>query len=107
MKKAYYQKHQDNTQEGSRLSQGKNFERRDLPSSTVETDYFPLYEIRYSQDYKITHESNNLPVEDYLLIQGRSRHLTKRDLEIIQEEVDRNWKELRGKENRDLTAKDP
>jgi len=70
----------------------------------VETNYFPLYEIRYGQDYKITHESNNLPVEDYLLVQGRSRHITKRDLEIIQEEVDRNWKELRGKQNRNLAA---
>jgi pyruvate/2-oxoacid:ferredoxin oxidoreductase beta subunit len=60
----------------------------------VETKYFPLYEIRNGKEYKITYHPKGLPVGDYLLPQGRFRHLTKDDLETIQKEVDRNWEEL-------------
>jgi pyruvate ferredoxin oxidoreductase beta subunit/2-oxoisovalerate ferredoxin oxidoreductase beta subunit len=64
----------------------------------VETKFFPLYEIRNGQEYTITHHPKGLPVEDYLLAQGRFEHLTKKDLKIIQKEVDRNWDELTRKE---------
>jgi pyruvate/2-oxoacid:ferredoxin oxidoreductase beta subunit len=60
----------------------------------VETKYYPLYEIRNGQEYKITHHPKNLPVEDYLLAQGRFKHLVQKDLDTIKEEVDRNWDEL-------------
>jgi pyruvate ferredoxin oxidoreductase beta subunit/2-oxoisovalerate ferredoxin oxidoreductase beta subunit len=65
----------------------------------VETKYYPLYEIRSGQEYKITHHPKNLPVEDYLLAQGRFKHLVQKDLDTIKEEVDRNWDELRRRES--------
>jgi len=57
----------------------------------VETNYYPLYEIRNGRDYTITHQPKNLPVDTYLLAQGRFAHLTKGELEDIQGEIDRNW----------------
>lgn len=65
----------------------------------VETKYYPLYEIKNGQEYKITHHPKNLPVEDYLLAQGRFKHLVQKDLDTIKEEVDRNWDELKRRES--------
>ena len=48
----------------------------------------------------VTHRPKGLPVADYLLAQGRFKHLTKRDLERIQKEVDSTWEELVGREAR-------
>jgi pyruvate/2-oxoacid:ferredoxin oxidoreductase beta subunit len=67
----------------------------------VETKYYSLYEIRDGQKYKINHHPKNLPVEDYLLAQGRFKHLTNKELEIIQKEVDTNWDELTRREGDD------
>ena len=61
----------------------------------VETNYFPLYEIRNGRDYKISYHSKNLPVRDYLMAQGRFKHLTEENLEAIQEEVNSRWEELK------------
>jgi pyruvate/2-oxoacid:ferredoxin oxidoreductase beta subunit len=65
----------------------------------VETKFYPLYEIRNGKEYRITHLPKNLPVEDYLLAQGRFKHLTQKDLEIIQKEVDTNWDKLKRMES--------
>ena len=66
----------------------------------VETKYYPLYEIRKGGKYKITYFPKNLLVKDYLLAQGRFKHLMQKDLEVIQEEVDRNWDELTERETK-------
>jgi len=63
----------------------------------VETNFYPLYEIRDGLEYQITHPPKGFPVEDYLLPQGRFKHLKKEDLQAIQKEVDRNWAELKNK----------
>jgi len=60
----------------------------------VETNYYPLYEIRNGREYTITHQSKGLPAEEYLLLQGRFQHLSEEDLKAAQAEVDRNWNEL-------------
>lgn len=65
----------------------------------VETKYYPLYEIKNGKEYRITHHPKNLPVEDYLLAQGRFKHLVQKDLDTIKEEVDRNWDELKRRES--------
>jgi len=65
----------------------------------VETRYFSLYEIRDGKEVKITHHPKNLPIEDYLLAQGRFKHLTKKDLDKIREEIDRNWDDLTRRES--------
>lgn len=55
---------------------------------------FPLYEVFHGEEYRITMEPDDLPVEDYLKPQGRFRHLTEEDVDIIQERVDYEWKIL-------------
>jgi pyruvate ferredoxin oxidoreductase beta subunit/2-oxoisovalerate ferredoxin oxidoreductase beta subunit len=66
----------------------------------VETNFFPLYEIREGKRYKITYRSKGFPVGDYLLKQHRFEHLTEEDLEMIQSEVDKNWEALKRKHAR-------
>jgi pyruvate ferredoxin oxidoreductase beta subunit/2-oxoisovalerate ferredoxin oxidoreductase beta subunit len=61
---------------------------------SVETRVFPLFEIEDGLRYNITHQPRDLPVESYLEVQGRYRHLTPDQIKIIQSEVDRNWQEL-------------
>lgn len=60
----------------------------------VGTRIFPLYEVidgRYvlSRDVK-----NPKPVEDYLKIQRRFRHLKPEDIAVIQKRVDQDWERL-------------
>jgi pyruvate/2-oxoacid:ferredoxin oxidoreductase beta subunit len=63
----------------------------------VETNYFPLYEIRNGRYYKITYHSRNLPVRDYLVAQGRFKHLTEENKVAIQEEVNSRWENLKSR----------
>ena len=68
-----------------------------LALSAVETNIFPLYEIVDGLDYTINHVSRSLPVEAYLSLQGRYKHLTPEQLREIQLETDRRWDDLKGK----------
>ena len=61
---------------------------------SVETGVFPLYEIEDGLRYTINHQPRNLPVETYLEVQGRYKHLTPGQTAVMQVEVDRNWQEL-------------
>ncbi len=65
--------------------------------AAVETNVFPLYEIINGTDFNITHDSKNLPVETYLSLQGRYKHLTDKEIQEIQMETDRLWSNLRAK----------
>jgi pyruvate/2-oxoacid:ferredoxin oxidoreductase beta subunit len=65
--------------------------------AAVETNIFPLYEIVNGLDFTITHVSRGLPVETYLSLQGRYRHLSGPDIQAIQAETDRAWAALREK----------
>jgi pyruvate ferredoxin oxidoreductase beta subunit/2-oxoisovalerate ferredoxin oxidoreductase beta subunit len=62
---------------------------------SVETNIFPLYEIEDGLHYTINHNARNLPVEKYLMIQGRYRHLRPKQIQIIQSETDRALADLR------------
>ncbi|MDD4189473.1 MAG: thiamine pyrophosphate-dependent enzyme [Eubacteriales bacterium] len=64
----------------------------------VETCMWPLYEVidgKYAVNYK---PKNKLPVEEFLKVQGRFKHLfeekNKHLLEILQADVDRKWNRL-------------
>jgi pyruvate ferredoxin oxidoreductase beta subunit len=65
----------------------------------VETRYFPIYEVekgKYRLNFNI---KNPKPVEEFLKLQGRFRHLfspQRREdlLKTIQEKVDENWNKL-------------
>jgi pyruvate/2-oxoacid:ferredoxin oxidoreductase beta subunit len=60
----------------------------------VETNVFPLYEIVNGLVYTMNHVSRNLPVETYLSLQGRYKHLTEEEFRAIQADTDCAWKEL-------------
>lgn len=64
---------------------------------SVETNVFPLYEIEDGLRYTINHEPLGLPVEKYLMTQGRYKHLKPEQIESIQAETDRTWNDLREK----------
>jgi pyruvate ferredoxin oxidoreductase beta subunit/2-oxoisovalerate ferredoxin oxidoreductase beta subunit len=68
---------------------------------SVETNIFPLYEIEDGVKYTINHEPRGLPVEKYLMTQGRYKHLKSDQIEIIQEETDRSWEDLQYRASRE------
>ena len=70
--------------------------------AAVETNIFPLYEIVDGLNFTITHESKNLPVESYLNLQGRYKHLTDIEIKEVQKETDQIWSDLQAK-----AAKEP
>ncbi|MBW1723364.1 MAG: pyruvate synthase subunit beta [Deltaproteobacteria bacterium] len=63
--------------------------------AAVETNVFPLYEILDGIHYTLNYQSRGLPVETYLGLQGRFKHLGAEELRAIQHETDRAWEELR------------
>jgi pyruvate/2-oxoacid:ferredoxin oxidoreductase beta subunit len=64
----------------------------------VETNVFPLYEIEDGIRYRINYRSRGLPIEKYLSVQGRFRHLTPEQIHSLQSEADRNWREIQRRE---------
>jgi len=63
----------------------------------VETGIFPLYEIE-DGEYKMSLELPKLrPVEDYLNLQGRFRHLSEDTIKEIQERVVAEYERIKEK----------
>mgnify|MGYP001027722697 CR=1 FL=1 len=63
----------------------------------VETGIFPLYEVDDGQ-YRLNVDRPKLkPVEDYLKLHGRFRHLLPEEIERIQETVNKNYAKLKAK----------
>ena len=62
----------------------------------VQTGVFPLYEVEDCRKYTINQGPQGIPIEKYLSRQKRYRHLTKEQIEEIQNEVDANWRRLEG-----------
>jgi pyruvate ferredoxin oxidoreductase beta subunit len=63
----------------------------------VETGMFPLYEVEDGR-YTLTIDLTELrPIEEYLKIQGRFRHLTPEMIEEIQQRVQKDYKKLQKK----------
>ncbi|MDO9515044.1 MAG: 3-methyl-2-oxobutanoate dehydrogenase subunit beta [Syntrophales bacterium] len=60
----------------------------------VETSIFPLYEVIDGVHYTINHTPRGFPVDEYLKLQGRFRHLAEDDIEQIQEMVNEDWQLL-------------
>ena len=70
----------------------------------IDTCYWPLFEVDHGQ-WRLTYEpKNKLPIEDFLIKQGRFKHLFKPENEDLiaqfQEEVDRRWEDLQYRCNR-------
>ncbi len=64
---------------------------------SVETRLFPLYEVFDGRKYGITYEPQGFPVDQYLQIQGRYRHLTREHTAHIQGEINEDWEHLKRK----------
>lgn len=70
----------------------------EINNLAVQTCYWPLYEVidgKYTINYK---PKNKLPIEDFLKIQKRFKHLfypgNEWMIHEFQKEVDERWKEL-------------
>jgi len=63
----------------------------------VQTGVFPLYEIENGR-YKLSMELPNMkPVQDYLKLQGRFRHLSEDIIQVIQERVVEEYEKIKEK----------
>ena len=60
----------------------------------VRSRLFPLYEIENGRNYTIQEEHRVVPVKEYLKLQGRFSHLTEKDIETTQRNVDDTWERL-------------
>ena len=60
----------------------------------VQSKFFPLYEVRYGTQYRLTVAPKGVPVREYLRIQGRYSHLSDDDYARAQAEVDAEWEQL-------------
>jgi len=65
----------------------------EIAKLAVETGIFPLIEWENGK-LKITYKPKFIPVEEYLKLQGRFKHLTKEQIEKIQENVYKYWEFL-------------
>jgi pyruvate/2-oxoacid:ferredoxin oxidoreductase beta subunit len=65
----------------------------ELARLAVDTKFFPIYEIENGK-LKLNYMPKGIPVKEYLLKQGRFRHLTEGDIEEIQKNVDINFEKL-------------
>lgn len=53
---------------------------------------FPLYEVEDAgKQYTINIEPTQLPLRDYLMMQGRFRHMTNEQIAILQANIDADW----------------
>ena len=60
----------------------------------VDTRVFPLYEVVNGQYFVDKKGKSAKPVEVYLRMQGRFKHLNKEQIKTIQEDVDRKFDKL-------------
>ena len=66
-----------------------------LTRLAVQSNIFPLYEVERGQQYTITVRPDpEIPVREYMRLQGRFRHLTEEQIRMVQEEVDASWARL-------------
>jgi pyruvate/2-oxoacid:ferredoxin oxidoreductase beta subunit len=66
----------------------------ELAILAVETNIFPLYEVEDGKKYTLNHQPRRLPVREYLLRQGRFKHLNEAQIEAIQMEANQEWDRL-------------
>jgi pyruvate ferredoxin oxidoreductase beta subunit/2-oxoisovalerate ferredoxin oxidoreductase beta subunit len=65
-----------------------------LARLAVQSRVFPLWEVEYGEDYRLTVDPEKVPVKDYLKAQGRFSHLNDEQIKQIQMDVDHRWEQL-------------
>ena len=68
----------------------------DICKAAADTCFWPMYEVEYGEKWTLNYKpKNKLPIEDFLKLQGRFKHLLKPGKEeqvaMLQAEVDRRW----------------
>jgi len=63
----------------------------------VDTGFFPLYEVEDGERYTINHGPKGIPVERYLELQKRYRHLSESQTAEIKAGVDHRWESLQAR----------
>ena len=66
----------------------------ELSRMAVRNRVFPLLEVENGQRWRFTEEHAGDPVEPYIRMQGRFKHLTGEDISRIQSDVDARWRML-------------
>jgi len=75
----------------------------ELGRLAVQTGVFPLYEIENGK-YKLNVRTpKRKPIQDYLKLQGRFRHLSEADIQLIQDRINKDYESLMEKVERDKT----
>ncbi len=76
---------------GWKIPSNKTIEIEEL---AVETGVFPIYEV-LEGELKINYKPKKLkPVKEYLMMQGRFKHLNEKEIRVIQERVKKHWEHL-------------
>jgi len=65
-----------------------------LSRLAVETRAFPLYEVDGGTRYQLNPMPKKIPVKEYVRLQGRFSHLSEKQIEATQKEIDTRWEEL-------------
>ncbi len=66
-----------------------------LARMVVQNAIFPLYEVENGEKYVLNIKlKEKKPISEFLKLQGRFRHLTGKEIENIQQEVDKKWEKL-------------
>jgi pyruvate ferredoxin oxidoreductase beta subunit/2-oxoisovalerate ferredoxin oxidoreductase beta subunit len=65
-----------------------------LARLAVQSRVFPLWEVEYGEDYRLTVDPERVPIKQYLRAQGRFSHLKDEDMELIQKDVDHSFERL-------------
>jgi pyruvate/2-oxoacid:ferredoxin oxidoreductase beta subunit len=55
---------------------------------------FPLYEVEDGKRYQLSPMPEKGPVKEYVRLQGRFSHLSEKQIDTIQKEIDTKWEEL-------------
>jgi len=65
----------------------------------VDSGVFPLIEVEDGLKYTLNNDTKNQPVNDYLSLQKRYRHLQEEQIQMLQDDVDHEWQRLKEKVN--------
>ena len=65
-----------------------------LARLAVHTKIMPLFEVEDGLEYTVNVEPDGTPVEEFLKLQGRFRHLSADEIARVQAQVDRTWAAL-------------
>jgi pyruvate ferredoxin oxidoreductase beta subunit len=71
----------------------------DICKAAADTCFWPMYEVEYGEKWTLSYEpKQKLPIEDFLKLQGRFRHLLapgkEEQVAQLQAEVDKRWATL-------------